>query len=274
MIHHLKRVMDTFFPSISKSYRYLRDYLSFKIRKPYQTIFGFQLYGDAKLDTSRAESCEIEIFSSLVSEVDIIVDIGSNVGLFTCIAAQAQKKVLAIEPNFYNLQLLYRNLVSNNFTNVEIFPIALSDYQGILPLYGSGQGASLIHQWGGIRSNYQTLVSVNTLDNLIDKRFIDSRILIKIDVEGNEFNVLKGATSLLVHSPAPIWIIEHGLTEHFDNCVNPHFLQLFDLFWDLGYEAFTIDQELRLVKSDDVIRWMKNKEKDFGSINYLFKRKG
>ncbi len=273
MMKSIKYILDSFFPPIAKTYRSLQNYLYFKKLKPYQTIFGFELYGDAKLDTSRSESFEIEIFLSLADEVDIVVDIGANVGLFTCVAAQVKKKVVAIEPDFYNLRFLYQNLLNNNFKDVEIFPIALSDSEGILALYGGGQGASLVNGWGGIRSNYQTLVAINTLDNLLYKRFLNSRLLIKMDVEGNEFNVLKGATSILAHSPFPIWIIEHGLTENFDNSINPYFQQLFDLFWDLGYEAFTIEKEPQLVKPEDVIRWMKNKKKDFGSINYLFKHK-
>jgi len=267
-----KRVLDTHFPAVSRVYRHFRDYVNFKNLKPYKTIFGFQLYGDAHLDTSRSESFEIDTFTNYAKKSDVVVDIGANVGLFTCLAAQAGRKVLAIEPHPYNLQCLYRNIEINHFNDVEIYPVALSDHVSILPLYGGGQGATLLREWSGIQSNYHKLIPVNTLDNLISDRFNKQRLLIKVDVEGNEFHLLRGATVLLAMSPAPFWIIENGLSENFNDHVNPYFEQVFDLFWEQKYEAYTIGQDTQLIKPDDVRRWIRNKKNENGGINYLFLR--
>jgi FkbM family methyltransferase len=268
----LNALVDRYFPPASRGYRRARDYLQFKWRKPYQTRFGFQLFGDAGLDQSRSEAGETACFQSCLKPVDVVLDVGANVGLFTCLAAQAGKPVLAFEPHPLNLQWLYRNLLMNHFDGPEVFPMAISNRAGVMPLFGGGQGASLIPGWSGMNSTYKTIVPVNTLDNVASGRFREQLILFKMDVEGNEFDALQGATTLLDQTPAPMWIIEHGLKENFGGGINPHFQELFQLFWTRGYSAFSIDSEERPVTPQDVDRWLARGERDSGSLNFLFKR--
>jgi hypothetical protein len=113
---------------------------------------------------------------------------------------------------------------------------------------------------------------VNTIDNLLSHRFPGKRLLIKLDVEGNEYEVLKGATRLLDREPAPTWLVEHGFKENFAGNVNPRFRAVFDLFWDLGYTAMTADADRRPVLKSDVERWLESGSRDFGYLNYLFCR--
>ncbi len=267
----IKGVLDKWFPKISVLYRYLRDNWYFIRSKPYDTVFGFQLIGDKNLDISRHESNEVNLMTKLFKTVDYFVDIGANVGLFTIIAYQCHVATLSVEPCFNNLKQLYRNLKINNCNGIEVYPLALGDAVDIVPIFGGGQGASLLKSWGGIHSTYQTLVPVNTLDNLIADRLKGKRLLIKMDVDGNEFNVLRGATVVLRQEPKPIWIIEHGLTENFDGEINPNFEKLFNLFWQHGYTAYTIENEPRLVNSDNVNLWVAQGKRTFGGINYMFK---
>ena len=56
---------------------------------------------------------------------------------------------------------------------------------------------------------------VNTLDRLLEDRFLDQRLVIKIDVEGNEKALLLGASETLDRKPASAWLVEIGLTENF-----------------------------------------------------------
>lgn len=268
----LKQMVDTGLPGLSRAYRRLRDFLYFKSLRPYRTSFGFSLYGDRDLDVSRTEQHEVEIFLNLLERSDAVVDIGANVGFFTCLAAQQDKRVLAFEPHPYNVQNLCRNLLMNDLQNVELFPIALSNAAGVAALFGGGQGATLIPGWCGIRSNYRSLTALNTLDNVLAHRFENQQILIKMDVEGNEFRLLEQARSVLARQPAPFWIVEHGLLENFGGQMNPHFEALFQLFWSHGYEARTVDSEQRVVLPEDVRRWIANQHRDFGSINYFFTR--
>jgi FkbM family methyltransferase len=272
MISLAKNIIDSQFPLASKIYRKYRDNLYYKKLRPYTTKFGFQLFGDSSLGSSRSESQELDIFYRNAIISDVIIDIGANTGLFTCIAGKLGKKVLAIEPHPSNLQYLYRNIQINNLTDIEVYPLALSDNINISTLYGGGQGASLLRGWSGIKSNYETLIPINTLDNLISERFINKKLFIKIDVEGNEYHLLQGATALLSRLPSPCWMVENGLTENFNNDINPNFAQIFKLFWDENYEAISMEKNPRIISPEDISRWVSNRTVDFGCINYIFTR--
>ncbi|NET39531.1 MAG: FkbM family methyltransferase [Cyanothece sp. SIO1E1] len=268
----MKSFIDKNFPSFSRNYRQFRDNYKFKRLKPYSTIYGFDLYGDSDLDTSREESFESSTFKEYFQKVDMFLDVGANVGLFSCLAAKYDLDILSFEPHPNNLQCLYRNIKMNEIRRIEVFPIAISNEPGIMEFFGGGQGATLVKGWAGIESNYQTLVPVNTLDNLAYERCRSKTLLIKVDIEGNEYPMLSGATNLLNMDPSPTWILEHCLTENFGGDVNPYFKQVFEVFWNAGYKAYVIEDPLREVKISDVERWIENKKRDFGYVNYLFSK--
>ncbi|MBK8985796.1 MAG: FkbM family methyltransferase [Chloroflexi bacterium] len=269
----LRNLFDHKLPSVIRNFRYLRDYYFFSKAGVHDTSMGVRLWG-AGHDTNKPISYDVMVFNSCMASCEVVVDIGANIGLFTCLAVQAGKQVMAIEPHPFNFMCLCKTLQINDYLDqgIEVLPIALSDHSGVSFLRGGGQGASLLANWGGVVATYETPVAINTLDNLLNHRYEDSPILIKCDVEGNEFNVLRGAVSTLQRTPAPIWIIEHGLTENFQSSINPHFVELFELFWQNGYNASSIGAEIRPVTLNDVERWISNKKRDFGTINYLFKR--
>ena len=175
---------------------------------------------------------------------------------------------MAVEPQPRNVQLLLRNLQINKL-NAEVLPIALADKVGVLPLYGGGQGASLSRGWGGMSATYSNFVAVSTLDTILAGRFANQSLLIKLDVEGHEKQVLQGAAKTLAR-PDVAWLVEHGLTENFAD-INPNFRALFEIFWDAGYEAYALNPS-RVVTSDDVNRWIAQKRRDFGDIDFLFTR--
>ena len=269
----LKHVVDRRLPALSKNYRRLRDHLRFRSQKPYQTELGFQLYGDADLEVSRTGAGEVEVFLRHAKRADAVIDVGANVGFFSCLAARERLPVLAFEPDANNLRSLYRNLELNRFTDIEVYPLALSERPALLPLFGGGQGATLLPGWGGIQSAYERLTPVNTLDNIVYTRFREARLFIKVDVEGNEYRTLQGSKLLLAKDPAPVWMVEHGLKENFAYSCNPHFKDVFELFWTHRYEAFTVGPDQKLVRPEDVNRWVANQAKDFGGIDYLFVRR-
>jgi FkbM family methyltransferase len=152
--------------------------------RPTPTPLGFLLVGEPGLAESRVESGEVPLLRHRLAGVDVMVDVGAHVGLFTCLAAQAEKQVIAIEPQPENLRCLYRSILLNQFRGIEVFPLAVGDEPGVRPLFGGRQGGTLLAQWGGIRSNYANLVPVNTLDNILASRFDGKKLLIKLDVEG------------------------------------------------------------------------------------------
>ena len=233
------------------------------------TPLGFEMVGVEGMGESRCDSGELALLLELIPHKEVFVDVGANCGLFTLAARQAGLHCVAVEPNLDNLSALLANLQLNEFTDVEVFPIAISSRADVMPLFGGGEGASLEANWGGMVSTYSRLVPVNSLDQLVGRRFVEKRALVKVDVEGHEFEVLSGASELLARDPAPGWLLEHGFRENFAGEVNPHFRDLFQLFWDNGYQCVTADSARRTVNEEDVTRWLRQGERDFGYLNYF-----
>jgi FkbM family methyltransferase len=216
------------------------------------------------------EPDEIGVFLRQLLGVKVCIDIGANIGFYTCLAAKHSKHVIAVEPTASNLQLLYKNLVNNGFQDTEVFPLGLADKVGLNRMFGSGTGASFVRGWAGASPAYSD-VPVTTLDIIVNSRFDGIPILIKIDVEGYEYPLLQGSARTLKLDPKPVWLVEVCLTEHFPGGLNQRFYETFDTFWRNGYHSTVADAEHRSVEPADVSRWVKQGFVDFGSHNYLFR---
>jgi FkbM family methyltransferase len=263
----LKHFVDSRFPTLAANWRLFRDRRLAARRRFAKNALGFEMIGPGDMAESRGE---LTVFLTQLKTADVLLDIGANAGVFTLVACCNGVKVVSAEPNLENLEILLLNLNKNNFRDVEVFHLALAEKVNVLPLFGGGEGASLTKGWGGIVSNYSRLVPVNTLDNLFSDRFAGKRLLVKLDVEGNEYDVLCGARELLTRTPAPVWLVENAFKENFSGGVNPHFRDVFKLFWSSGYRCFTADSDQRPVSEVDITRWLTSGERDFGYLNYLF----
>jgi FkbM family methyltransferase len=258
----------------------LRDMWSTKVwtrTKDAVTPFGFKLTTRAHrayalMRTGRFEPDEIRIFVKLLNVTDAFVDVGANIGYYCCLALQQNKSVLAIEPQLQNLDCLYQNLASNGWQDrAEVYPVALSASPGLLSLYGaSGPSASLVRHWAGYSSRFKQLVPVNTLDNILAGRFLHERLIIKIDVEGAEFQVLEGALTTVARLPKPIWLIEVCFREYHPSGINPNLLKIFQLFWNNSYNSYGADATCSAVLPDDVKRWLTSGVRDLQTFNYVF----
>ncbi|MFC3149994.1 FkbM family methyltransferase [Litoribrevibacter euphylliae] len=141
-------------------------------------------------------------------EGDVFVDIGANVGMYTVLASKAQKAmVFAFEPESQNYALLNRNIVYNQIqANCIAYCMALTDQQSVDQLYMSEfkLGGSC-HTFGENidyhlkeRKHQLTQGCVSTtLDKLIADNVLPQPDHIKIDVDGLEHLVIKGAASAL-----------------------------------------------------------------------------
>jgi FkbM family methyltransferase len=266
----IRESVDACFPGFSATFRRLRDSVWFRKLRIVETNLGLKFFAGPGLVAAVESSSEIPVLKRLCSNADAYVDVGAHLGLYTCIAAQSGKPVIAIEPHPLNIKLLCRNVRLNRLESVEIFPVALTDQAGVVTLYGGQQGGSLHKGWSGIRSNYETLTPANTIDNILAGRFENQRLVIKVDCEGNELSILNGGTRTLSREPRPVWMMEVGLTENFAGIVNPDFRAIFELMWSHGYLASPMNALGRVVDSDDVIRWLEQRATDHGDINYLF----
>jgi FkbM family methyltransferase len=282
---HIKRLLDQLrrIPLLSRidwKLYLLRDLWATKVwrrKKDTLTPFGFKLTTRVHpayelMRTGKFEPDETRILLQLFGTSDVFVDVGANIGYYCCLALQRGKSVVAIEPQLQNLDCLFQNLTSNGWQDhAEIFPVALSASPGLLSLFGaSGPSASLVPHWAGYSSRFKQIVPVNTLDNILAGRFPDKHLVIKIDVEGAEFQVLEGAFATIARLPKPSWIIEVCFREYHPSGVNPDYLKIFQLFWDNGYASYGADDQCSAVLPADVARWLATGVRDLQTFNYVF----
>jgi len=268
MLNNLKNYIYNQYPPLSVASNYLslaRDMKRFGVKL---TPYGFKFIGPKELQDGLYEPDETRLIQSYLKESTVFVDIGANVGYYSCLGRYAGLKVIAVEPLLYNLEYLYANLELNGYYDVEVFPVGLAANTGLATLFGPGTAASLIQDWSG-KSTKKRIVSLLTLDVIIGDRFADERLLIKIDVEGAEYEVLKGANNILTAFPESVWIVEIVLSGNHPDGLNPNFLETFEKFWSHGYEAFTIGEDSKLVSRNDVLIWIK--KADLGGT-FLFKK--
>lgn len=216
------------------------------------------------------EPDEVALVAQHLKQADVFIDIGANIGFYSCLARSLHKRTVAIEPQKQNLRYLYANLLANRWLDVEVFPLGLSEHPGVETLYGvSSTGASLVEGWAAQPKVFHTTIPVSTLDILLGSRFQGSKLLIKLDVEGFEYRVLSGGDGILHMQPRPTWMVEICLSEYHPGGLNAHYRETFATFFDAGYSAMTADQHRTVVSLADVERHVQAGQSDSGSINYL-----
>jgi FkbM family methyltransferase len=144
-------------------------------------------------------------------EGDTVVDIGAHMGRYTITSSKsvgASGKVIAVEAHPYNFRILQHNLRLNKLKNVSALNWAVYSKKARLKLYLPDEdlGYTMHHS---LMTNYLVSkyskeierryieVEADTLDNLLKIRGINEVNWIKIDVEGAEYEVLRGAKEIL-----------------------------------------------------------------------------
>ena len=151
---------------------------------------------------------------SLVSNFKSFVDVGANVGIWSRPMAELFEKVHAFEPVEKNLECLNKNLESVN--NVEIFEHGLSDRNstGYIVEGVKNCGDCMITYNSRLKNRVfgpEDVVPVQTLDS----HELDGVGLIKIDTQGHELRVLRGAAESLKRNK-PVVVFE--INEDKDRC--------------------------------------------------------
>jgi FkbM family methyltransferase len=159
------------------------------------------------------EAGTIFVLKNHLRRGDIFLDVGANIGDISCIASRfvgVEGSVYAIEPNPKNFAILNENIRINKLENVCPFQVALGGSVSTAYLYKRNKNDSGMDSLIGNKNTNRALrVAVTTIDTLIEERQMPNPSLVKIDVEGYELEVLKGARKLLESQHAPILCIEY-----------------------------------------------------------------
>lgn len=148
------------------------------------------------------ETAEISSAIELASPGTTAFDVGANVGIYSVAIARAVGShglVVAIEPDTANVSRLRENLALNSIANVQVVEAVAGDREEVVelqiaddPAYNSVMGIEGNHVSVGTRA-----VRSVTLDRLWEDLGRPAVSFVKIDVEGAEASVLRGARAML-----------------------------------------------------------------------------
>lgn len=174
-----------------------------------------------RLNSCKKEPETIDWLETQLKPGDVLYDVGANVGAYSLIAAKyhdGNVKVYSFEPAFLNYTQLCRNVLLNDCSGIVMpFHVALSDATGInnfnLRTLVSG---SAVHAFGetlDVSGNEFSPVAVQPvlgfrLDDFIQQFELPAPNHIKIDVDGIEFQILRGMKETLEGSTVRSVMVE------------------------------------------------------------------
>lgn len=183
-----------------------------------------------------------EIFRAVLPEGGVAVDAGANVGWHTLLMARLVGeggRVLAAEPNPSVRKRLEGNLRLNRFRHVDIVPYALADTEGGVDFHGpdaadAGSGNGHVAPAG---SSGAMRVEARRLDAIVAAAGLARLDLVKIDVEGFEWPVLRGAEASIAQF-RPHIVFEYNAEYAHRGGGTPALLEGF--FGRHGYRLFAV----------------------------------
>lgn len=183
------------------------------------------------------------LFNQEIRPGHVVYDIGANVGYYTMLAAQLAGptgKVFAFEPLPRNLGYLRRHVEMNKLTTATVVDAAVSEKAGEA-FFGNDPGES--HTMAHLREQGGVKVRLVSVDGFVAAGN-PRPTLLKIDVEGAEASVLRGARGVLTSSPRPvIFLATHGAAVHAE-CLG--------LLKEMGYTVTSADDR-PLERTDEVV---------------------
>ena len=150
---------------------------------------GFYLYYEREYDTPL-----FEFLDRVVSRYRTVIDLGANIGVYTCYFAARVPQVIAFEPDPGPYRALQQNLALNNLQNVTLHQTCVGQHNGTVTFYS---GVSANSGLGSIIGGSGPAIErpLVRLDDVVSPG--DGRVLMKVDIEGAEWAALQGAKKLL-----------------------------------------------------------------------------
>jgi FkbM family methyltransferase len=195
----------------------------------------------------------IKAYSPIVKDKDFhIIDIGANIGAHTLNFAKLisnKGKVYAIEPTNFAFEKLVTNIHHNEElkNKIETHQVLLTNNEGHIGISEISSSWNIAEDIESIKRNQfdggfaqaTTKARSTTLDQLVNDLKIEQIDLIKLDVDGNEVDILKGATETFAKF-RPILLVELSPI-HFDNKNQPYrFSDQVEILKELNYEFHDI----------------------------------
>jgi len=188
------------------------------------SVFAMNYGGGAFIETSGEAWVLSEVVKPACDEVPVIFDVGANVGDYALLVRNLipSARIYAFEPAASVYEQLSRRLSSTgNGANCDAFNFGFSDEEKTVDLYSytvEGEAASVISsidkrlptQVLHVEVSDTERIAVRTLDSFCASQRIDHIDFLKLDVEGHEVAVLRGAKDMLERGAISMIQFEFG----------------------------------------------------------------
>ena len=244
------------------------SWLKWNLGKLKGKIFNFKVFSNNKKkkgSNALLRKCDFDDQAELrilekISNINKIyfIDCGSNYGFYSLFVATLDtlNNVIAIEASKKTCEALNNNIKLNLLNNIKVYNNALSDFDDEEVFFNESKNdweSSLVHKNFEISSQTKILTKkIDTITNKISE-LEKYNLILKLDIEGNEFKALIGA-NLTIKKYSPLIIIE--FSKYIFNQKNSKiFLNKF--LKTYNYQIFNYNKELM------------NEEKIYSEIDQL-----
>lgn len=209
-----------------------RDYLGYKVK--------FFFFATTKIVSKATKSGientllrnSIKLLKTHKTEKNdaVILDVGANFGFLSLVWANAiskNGKVIAFEPNINVYNSFKKAIRANNMeSTLHLKNLAVGNKDGSIELFLSSTTSNILQT--GMQQNNKTTIEMVSLDSFSRRNDIIRCDLVKIDVDGIELEILKGATNLLENC-RPIFIVETNSDKSIIDFFHQHEYQILDM---------------------------------------------
>ena len=257
-------------------YRIIRKFLNGKIKVKICNFFINASINKKNMSNSLLNKCYfgdekiLEIIKKISDHKKIfLLDCGSNYGFYSFYVASlsADNQVLAFEASPKTSDTFKANLELNNFKNIDYRNVAINEIPGkFISFYESFNDWESSATHNNFKNNKMVTVETTTIDKeLLNKNLSNFSIVIKLDIEGNEFNAIQGGfETILKYEP----LITIELSKYNLNNKTYNFDYFRKFLNDTKYKVY--DDKLIQVSIETLIDKINNLDRSHQTIgNYL-----
>lgn len=237
------------------------------------TKAGFKFIGPEEMISGDFEKDEFSFFCKEIVNSDLFINIGANIGYYTCAAINSDIKVLAFEPDINNFNLLKHNIqLSKKPDNCLPFNLGVGSQWCSLKIYHASTGSSFINGWANNSSLFFNETNIIRVDDLQLGNY--KHLFFLVDVEGFESEVIQGARLTLGLLLNQTWMIEIMTSDEYGSLegFSDKQVGLVEVFEEHSFELYSLKENgIEGVKYHELKSCIKNRDSYLGH-NFIFKK--
>lgn len=241
--------------------------------KPRITHAGFLFIGPDDMINGDFEKEEFCSFRDEITKCDLFVNVGANVGYYTCAALNLGVKTVAFEPDINNFKLLQRNIQLSKYPDFCLaFNLGVGSKWSTLKIYHASTGSSFINGWANNSHYFYNEANIMRIDDLQLMSY--GQLFFLVDVEGFESEVIDGAKLIIGSSLIQTWMIEIMTTDEYGAIegFSDKQIKSVEFFENHSFELFRLTENgIRGIEYSELKYCISNRKAELGH-NFIFKK--